>query len=214
MALFKPLKPRLVLATHNQGKLAELFAILHEDPLLADLKPTEVVTSGFFGVEPPVEDGTTFAENALIKARALAAATGLPAVADDSGLAVDLMGGSPGILSARWCGHHGDDAANLNLLLGQMGENLDPAHRRAKFVCAAALVTPSGKESVELGEMAGVLALEPRGANGFGYDPIFIPDDQPGSLTAAEMSKEQKNQISHRAQAFKKLTPAIAQALR
>ena len=201
-------KPRLVIATHNPGKVAELAQILNLDS-------ESVVSAKHFGIEPPVEDGTTFAENALIKARALATATELPAIADDSGLSVDLMGGAPGILSARWCGHHGDDAANLNLLLGQLGENLKPEHRRAKFVCAAALVTPDGAETVCLGEMAGHLTTEPRGTNGFGYDPIFVPDDQPSSMvrTSAELTPAEKNAISHRAKAFQALAPHIAQAI-
>jgi len=206
---------RLVLATHNAGKVAELLSILQAEPALAGLTPDAVVSAAHFNVTPPVEDGVTFAENALIKARALATATGLPAVADDSGLAVDLMGGAPGILSARWCGHHGDDAANLNLLLGQLGENLDPAQRRANFVCAAALVTPDGQETVCLGEMPGHLTTAPRGTNGFGYDPIFVPDEQPISKirTSAELTPSEKNAISHRAKAFQALAPEIAKSL-
>ena len=151
------MNPRLVLATHNPGKVAEVIHILRDEPTLSDLDQTSVVRAAHFGVAPPIEDGATFAENALIKARALAGATGLPAVADDSGLAVDIMGGAPGIFSARWCGHHGNDAANLALLLGQLAEHTDVEQRRAKFICAAALVTPDGEETVCVGEMPGHL---------------------------------------------------------
>jgi XTP/dITP diphosphohydrolase len=179
-----------------------------------------------------VEDGVTFAENALIKARAVCAATGLPAVADDSGLAVDVLGGAPGIFSARWAGKHGDDLANLDLLLGQLGD-VRPEHRQAGFVCAAALVTPDGREEVRLGEMRGVLATAPRGTNGFGYDPILVPEedprfageafagtasgalaDGPGRRTAAELSPDEKNAISHRGKAFRALAPLVVAALR
>ncbi|MGO1342613.1 MAG: non-canonical purine NTP pyrophosphatase, partial [Cellulosimicrobium funkei] len=172
---------RLVLATHNPGKIAELRAILAAEldahPGL-ELAPEAIVGAGDVGAPEPVEDGVTFAENALIKARALVAATGLPAVADDSGLAVDVLGGAPGIFSARWAGRHGDDVANLELLLAQLGD-VRAEHRAAGFVCAAALVTPDGTEVVRTGEMRGTLLTAPRGANGFGYDPILLPDEQP-----------------------------------
>ncbi len=158
----------------------------------------------------------TFAENALIKARALVAATGLPAVADDSGLAVDVLGGAPGIFSARWAGRHGDDVANLELLLAQLGD-VPAGHRAAGFVCAAALVTPDGTEVVRTGEMRGTLLTAPRGENGFGYDPILQPDEQPGApgtpRSAAELSPAEKNAISHRGKAFRALAPAIVAAL-
>ena len=212
---------RLVLATHNRKKLVELIAILRAQPGLADLPEGAVVTAGDLGAPEPVEDGVTFEENALIKARALAVATGLPAVADDSGLAVDVLGGAPGIFSARWAGRHGDDQANLDLLLAQLSAIVKPVHRRAGFVCAAALVTPDGDELVERGEMRGTLVTEPRGANGFGYDPILVPDAQapaadggPGTRTSAELDPDEKNAISHRGEAFRALAPAIAAALR
>jgi XTP/dITP diphosphohydrolase len=205
--------PRLVLATHNAHKLGELRAILA--PAVPGLDPASVVGARDVGAPEPVEDGVTFAENALIKARALAAFTGLPAVADDSGLAVDVLGGAPGIFSARWAGRHGDDVANLQLLLAQLGD-IAPAHRAAQFVCAAALVTPDGVEHVELGYLPGTLATEPRGEGGFGYDPILVPDRQDPTRPArscAELTPEEKNAISHRGQAFRALAPVIAAVL-
>lgn len=200
--------PRLVLATHNRHKLGELRAILH--PALPALDLDAVVTAGDLDVPDPVEDGLTFAENALVKARAVAAATGLPAVADDSGLAVDVLGGSPGIFSARWAGRHGDDEANLDLLLAQLADIAEP-HRTARFVCAAALVTPEGVQVVEHGTLEGRLAFAPRGSNGFGYDPVLVPLGD--TRTCAELTPEEKNAISHRGQAFRALVPAVARAL-
>jgi len=200
--------PRLVLATHNRHKLAELRAIL--GPAIPGLDLDCVVGAPDLGADEPVEDGLTFDANALIKARALAAATGLPTVADDSGLAVDVLGGAPGIFSARWCGHHGDDAANLDLLLGQLADIAEP-HRGARFVCAAALVTPGGLEVVETGALEGTLTTAPRGAGGFGYDPVLVPLGD--TRTCAELSPAEKNAISHRGQAFRALVPAIARAL-
>ncbi|MCF4119777.1 RdgB/HAM1 family non-canonical purine NTP pyrophosphatase [Antribacter sp. KLBMP9083] len=201
---------RLVLATHNRKKLVELTAILAEQGF--DMGEGAVRTAGDLGAPEPVEDGVTFAENALLKARALAAATGLPAVADDSGLAVDVLGGAPGIFSARWSGRHGDDAANLELLLAQLGD-VRPEHRGAGFVCAAALVTPDGREEVRTGEMRGVLLTAPRGTNGFGYDPILAPEEADGRA-AAELEPAEKNAISHRGKAFRALAPVIAEVLR
>lgn len=195
---------KLVLATHNTHKLEELRQILR--PLIPGFSDEMVVSAAGLGVPEPVEDGTSFAENSLIKARALVEATGLPAVADDSGLCVDILGGAPGIFSARWCGHHGDDKANLELLLNQLSEVSDP-HRRGAFVCAAALVLPDGTEIVELGEMPGHLGFEPVGANGFGYDPIFYPDGF--DVTSAELEPEEKNRISHRGQAFRQLAGSL-----
>ena len=156
------------------------------------------------------ETGLTFAENALLKARAVAAFTGLPAVADDSGLCVDALNGMPGVLSARWSGKHGDDEANLWLVLGQMSDV--PAGRRgAHFTCAAALVLPSGAEQVTEGVLDGSLTREPRGSNGFGYDPIFVPSG--GELTTAQLSAEEKDKISHRGRALRALAPVIAALL-
>lgn len=203
-----PAGARLVLATHNAHKVGELRAILA--PVLPGLDPASVVGARDVGAPEPVEDGLTFADNALIKARALAAFTGLPAVADDSGLAVDVLGGAPGIFSARWAGKHGDDAANLALLLAQLADIAAP-HRGARFVCAAALVTPDGFEHVETGTLEGVLATQPRGAGGFGYDPILVPTGE--TRSCAELTPEEKNAISHRGTAFRALVPTLARVL-
>ena len=199
---------RLVLATHNAHKVGELRAILA--PVLPGLDPASVVGARDVGAPEPVEDGVTFVENALIKARALAAFTGLPAVADDSGLSVDVLGGAPGIFSARWAGRHGDDAANLALLLAQLADIAEP-HRTARFVCAAALVTPDGFEHVETGTLEGVLATEPRGTGGFGYDPILVPTGE--TRSCAELTPQEKNAISHRGTAFRALVPTLVRVL-
>ncbi|MDO5034294.1 MAG: RdgB/HAM1 family non-canonical purine NTP pyrophosphatase [Actinomycetaceae bacterium] len=199
---------RLVLATGNRHKVEELLAILQ--PLMPGLTANQIATTRDLDVPDPVEDAPTFEGNSLIKARALAAATGLPTVADDSGLSVDILGGSPGIFSARWAGLHGDDEANLRLLLAQLSD-VKPEHRGGDFVCAAALVTPSGEETVEIGKMRGSLAFEPVGENGFGYDPIFVPEGY--DCTSAELSPQEKNRISHRAKAFTALAPKIVEAL-
>lgn len=204
-------RARLVLATHNEHKVGELRAILVASGAVPGLVPEDVVGASAFDVAPPVEDGVTFAENALLKARALARATGLPAVADDSGLAVDVLGGAPGIFSARWSGRHGDDRANLDLLLAQLAD-VREEHRAARFVCAAALVTPDGVETVELGALDGTLLTAPRGSGGFGYDPVLRPDGE--SRSCAELSPAEKNAISHRGQAFRALAPRIAAVLR
>jgi XTP/dITP diphosphohydrolase len=199
---------RLVLATHNAHKVGELRAILA--PVLPGLDPASVVGARDVGAPEPVEDGLTFAENALLKARALAAFTGLPAVADDSGLSVDVLGGSPGIFSARWAGRHGDDGANLALLLAQLADIADP-HRGARFVCAAALVTPDGFEHVETGTLEGTLAFAPRGTSGFGYDPVLVPVGD--TRSCAELTPAEKNAISHRGTAFRALVPTLVRVL-
>jgi XTP/dITP diphosphohydrolase len=200
--------PRLVLASHNAHKLREVREILLA--AAPGFDPEDVVASPDVGGVEPVEDGTTFAENALIKARALAAQTGLPAIADDSGLAVDILGGAPGIFSARWCGRHGDDRANLELLLAQLAD-VAPAHRGARFVCAAALVLPDGRDVVEHGELVGRLLTEPVGEGGFGYDPILVPDGE--TRSCAQLTAGEKNAISHRGKAFRALAPHIVEAL-
>lgn len=216
-AVRTPPGARLVIATHNRKKLAELRTILAEAGV--DLPSGGLVTSGEIGAPEPVEDGVTFEANALLKARAVCEATGLAAVADDSGLAVDVLGGAPGIFSARWAGRHGDDQANLDLLLAQLAD-VRPEHRAAGFVCAAALVTPDGTEEVRTGEMRGFLTQAPRGTNGFGYDPVLVPDRQspsaegtPGTRTAAELDPAEKNAISHRGRAFRALAPLVVRAL-
>lgn len=200
---------RLVFATSNEHKLSELEAILV--PAWHGFTPGCVARMSDFSVPSPVEDGVTFEENSLIKARALARATGTAAIADDSGIAVDVLGGAPGVFSARWSGRHGDDEANLNLLLNQLSDVPD-RHRGAAFVSAAVLVTPDGREFIQRGEVRGTLAHSPRGQGGFGYDPIFIPDGY--RVTIAQMSAEEKNAISHRGIAFGALMPRIVEYLR
>ncbi|WP_372699521.1 RdgB/HAM1 family non-canonical purine NTP pyrophosphatase [Arthrobacter sp. JSM 101049] len=204
-----PAGPRLVLATHNQGKLRELRELLRGQVPGLDVD-TQVVDAAAVDAPDVRETGVTFAANALLKAHAVAKATGLPSIADDSGLAVDVLGGAPGIFSARWAGRHGDDQANLELLLAQLGD-IAPEHRGASFVCAAALALPNGTERVELGRLAGTLLEAPRGDGGFGYDPILQPEGL--DVSCAEMSGEQKNAISHRGQAFRALMPAIVEVL-
>ena len=195
--------PRLVLATANRHKLAELARILAAGRVSVSVTGLDE----FPGAPAVRETGATFAENALLKARAIAAFTGLPAVADDSGLCVDAMNGMPGVLSARWSGKHGDDAANLALLLGQL-EDVPDTRRGAHFTCAAALVLPTGREHVSEGTVHGRLIRAGRGSNGFGYDPVFVPDSS--ELTTAEMSSEAKDAISHRGRALRGLAPVIA----
>jgi len=197
--------PRAVFASHNPHKRDEVWAIL--SPLLVGWTSADLVGAGELGVEAPVEDGVTFAQNALIKARAVATATGLPAIADDSGIAVDVMGGAPGIFSALWSGRHGADEDNLRLLLAQLVDIPDQ-HRTASFVCAAALVVPGGPEAVREGHMPGRIAHAPAGGGGFGYDPIFVPEGY--DVTAAELTAAQKNAISHRFRAFTALAPELA----
>jgi XTP/dITP diphosphohydrolase len=207
-------RPRLVLATANQHKLAELTRILAAARVGADLAGL----GEFPGAPEVAETGATFAENALLKAGAMARFTGLPAVADDSGLCVDALNGMPGVLSARWTGRHGDDAGNLRLVLAQVAD-VPEERRGAHFTCAAALVLPSGKEHVSEGSVYGRLTREPRGAGGFGYDPIFVPNASelaaadppaPAGLTTAEMTPQAKDAISHRGRALRALAPVIA----
>ncbi|MEW2517744.1 RdgB/HAM1 family non-canonical purine NTP pyrophosphatase [Actinacidiphila alni] len=197
---------RLVLATRNAHKVTELHAILTDSGLDVDL----VGADAYPEIPDVKETGVTFAENALLKARTLATATGLPAVADDSGLCVDVLGGAPGIFSARWAGKHGDDKANLDLLLAQLGD-IDHPHRAAHFACAAALALPDGTTRVVEGRLRGTLRHTPTGTNGFGYDPILQPDGH--TVTCAELTPSEKNAISHRGQAFRALTPQVAELL-
>ena len=181
---------KLVLATHNQGKVAELRAIL---------APVGLELIGFDGPEP-VEDGTSFLENALIKASAAYQHTGLPALADDSGLQVEILGGSPGIFTAIWSGTK-DNVANRRLLLAQL-RDIPEVHRKASFVCTIALVSEDTKLSFT-GIWPGSIAFEERGTNGHGYDPIFIPEGF--EQTAAELEPEIKNSLSHRSIALSSL---------
>ncbi|MPZ73865.1 MAG: RdgB/HAM1 family non-canonical purine NTP pyrophosphatase, partial [Nitriliruptorales bacterium] len=160
------------------------------------------------GLPEPEETGTTFAENALLKATAAAAATELPSVADDSGLVVDALGGEPGVYSARYACRHGDDEANLQLVLERMANVAD---RRARFVCVAALATPDGRRHSVEGVVEGTLTSRPRGSNGFGYDPIFVPLG--AALTTAEMTADDKDAISHRGKAFRAIAALVADEL-
>jgi XTP/dITP diphosphohydrolase len=196
---------RLVLATRNAAKLGELRRIL------APLVPVEVIGLDDVPPYPEVpETGATFEENALIKAREAAARTGLPAVADDSGLTVDALNGMPGVLSARWSGRGSTDESNLRLVLEQT-EDVPDGRRGAAFVCAAVLVTPDGAEQVARGTVTGTLLREPRGSNGFGYDPVFRPAGD--TRTTAEMAPAEKDAISHRGKAFRALAPLVAATL-
>jgi XTP/dITP diphosphohydrolase len=197
---------RLLLATRNPGKLAELQRLLESAvPGVAVVGLRDVPDYP----EAP-ETGTTFVENALLKAREAVRYTGLPAVADDSGLTVDALNGMPGVLSARWSGRHGDDAANTALLLGQLADVPDE-RRGAAFVCAAAVVTPDGAERVLERSWRGQVVREGRGSNGFGYDPVFLPDGL--ECTAAELSAAEKDARSHRGQAFAALVPLVGELL-
>jgi XTP/dITP diphosphohydrolase len=194
-------RPRVVVATRNPGKVAELHRILSSYDV-------DLVGLDAFPDAPEVaETGETFVANALLKAHAIAEVTGLVAVADDSGLSVDALNGMPGIFSARWSGRHGDDAGNLRLVLAQVADVPDE-RRRAAFVCAAAAAAPDGTEVVAEGRLAGTLLREPRGTNGFGYDPVFVPTGY--DVTTAEMSAVDKDAISHRGQAFRALAPLLA----
>lgn len=195
---------RLLLATRNPGKLAELRRMLAGAGLdgLAVLGLDDVP-----GYTEPPETGATFEENALLKARSAAAAAQLPALADDSGLAVDALSGMPGVLSARWSGRHGDDAANLRLVLDQIAD-VPQARRGAAFVCVAALVLPDGREHVVAAHWRGSLARQPRGSNGFGYDPIFVPDGD--ERTSAQLDPQDKDAQSHRGQALRAMLPRLA----
>jgi len=188
----------VVLATHNDHKVTELRRIL-------DGLPIDLRGGGDLDFPDVDETGETFRENALLKARACAAATGLPAVADDSGLVIDALEGEPGVRSARYAGSHGNDRANLQLVLDRLG---DSKQRSARFVCVAALVLPDGHHVSEIGTMEGEITHEPRGEGGFGYDPIFRAKGQ--QRTNAELSPHEKDAISHRGAAFRALLPHLA----
>jgi XTP/dITP diphosphohydrolase len=210
-----PADSRVVLATRNAHKVDELSRILAGTEV-----PVSLVGLDLFPDMPEVpETGLTFADNALLKARAVASFTGLPAVADDSGLCVDALHGMPGIFSARWSGRHGDDLGNLSLLLGQLA---DVSQRGAQFVCAAVLVLPppatgadgavgvsaGRREWIATGVLSGELTRDPRGSGGFGYDPIFVAAGS--AVTNAELTPQQKDAISHRGRALRALAPIIA----
>ncbi|MCW2929473.1 MAG: non-canonical purine pyrophosphatase, rdgB/HAM1 family [Actinomycetia bacterium] len=205
----------IVLATRNAHKVSELTRILATTGVEVSL----VGLDKFPSMPEVAETGLTFADNALLKARAVAAFTGLPAVADDSGLCVDALHGMPGIFSARWSGGHGDNRGNLELLLGQLA---DVSERGGQFVCAAVLVLPdtvlpstaadnSRREWTTTGVLSGTLIREPRGSGGFGYDPVFVANGY--SVTNAELTPEEKDAISHRGRALRALAPVIAAQL-
>jgi len=192
-----------VLATHNEKKVREYQRIISE-------RMPQAVVLPYDGPEP-VETGVTFEENALIKARTAAAHTGRIALADDSGIIVDVLGAAPGILSSRWAGQGAGDEANVRLLLDQLGDIRRP-NRGAEFRCTIALVVPEvvlpgGHEFVAEGRWRGTLAYEPRGSHGFGYDPIFEPEGR--EITSAELTPDEKNALSHRARAFEALLPEL-----
>ena len=196
---------KLVVASHNPGKVREINDLLRPFGFRA-------VSAGELGLPEPVEDGATFAENALIKARAAAQGAGLPALADDSGLCVDALGGEPGIHSARWGGPEKDFAMAMRLV----EEKLQAAHadtpdrRKAHFACALALAWPDGEAEIFEGRVHGHLTWPPRGERGFGYDPVFVPEGH--DITFAEMDPEKKHAMSHRARAFEKLVAALREA--
>jgi XTP/dITP diphosphohydrolase len=187
---------KLVIASHNAGKVREIGELLAPYGV-------EVVSAGTLGLPEPEETGSTFAANAELKARAAAAATGLPALADDSGLAVDALGGAPGIYSARWAGDSKDFAAAMALVHERMGADPD---RRGRFVCALTLAQPGGEVRTFEGTVEGDMVWPPRGSHGFGYDPIFQPLGH--AVTFGEMDPDAKHAISHRAEAFRKLVAA------
>jgi XTP/dITP diphosphohydrolase len=199
---------KLLLATANQKKLVELQRIL--DRALGTNRVTLVGLADFEGYPDVPETGLTFGENALIKAREGASRTGLPTVADDSGLAVDALNGMPGVFSARWSGRHGDDQANLDLVLAQISDVADE-HRGGAFVCAAAMVLPNGREHLVEGRQPGRILRSRRGEGGFGYDPIFLGEGQ--RLTNAELSPAEKDAISHRGKAMRELAKVVAREL-
>jgi XTP/dITP diphosphohydrolase len=198
---------RVVLATNNEAKLEELRRIV------ATAAP-DVQVLGLADVPPypqPAETERTFAGNALLKARACLTATGLPALADDSGLEVEVLNAMPGVRSARWAGPQADDAENNALLLRQLSD-VPPADRAARFVCAMAAVLPNGTEHVRLGLMSGRLVEAPVGQNGFGYDPLFVADGQ--TVTNAELDPAAKDAISHRGQAVRAIVGVLVAELR
>ncbi|MFQ6330230.1 RdgB/HAM1 family non-canonical purine NTP pyrophosphatase [Nocardia sp. CWNU-33] len=195
---------RVLVASRNAKKLNELRRIL-DDAGVAGIEIVGLDDLPAYDEAP--ETGATFEENALAKARDGAVATGLACVADDSGIAVDALNGMPGVLSARWSGGHGEDAANNELLLAQLGDVPDE-RRGAQFVSACALVVPGGSETVVRGEWPGSIGRKPVGDGGFGYDPLFVPAGGVG--TAAQLTPEQKNAVSHRGRALAQLVPALA----
>lgn len=198
---------KLLLATRNQGKIVEFRRILDA---LAPGKIELVGLDQFPNLHDVDETGTTFQENALLKAREMSEATGLPAIADDSGLCVDALNGDPGIFSARWAGVHGNDRANLEKVLQQLID-VPEEERTAYFICVAALYLPNGESHCEEGRFYGSILTSPVGENGFGYDPIFQPEGL--SISSAQMSSDEKDQVSHRGKALRAIAPHVMKAL-
>lgn len=196
---------QVVVATGNRHKLAEIAAIL------AGL-PVRLTSMDAFDLPAPVEDGATFADNAAIKARACLKATGLPAIADDSGLEVDALDGAPGVHSARYAGTPADDARNNAKLLAALA-TVPPGRRTARFVCVAALALPDGRVELAEGHMAGQIVHAPRGVNGFGYDPLFVADAVADGRTNGELAPAEKDAFSHRGAAFRRLRSVIEKEL-
>jgi XTP/dITP diphosphohydrolase len=198
---------KLVLATRNQGKITEFRRILDE------LAPGQIDLIGvdqFPDLVDVDETGATFEENSLLKSRYTCLATGLPAIADDSGLCVDFLNGDPGIFSARWAGNHGDDQANLEKVLAQL-KDVPDKDRTAHFKCVASLVMPDGREQVAEGRFEGHILHAPVGDNGFGYDPIFQPLGL--SISSAQMSAQEKDLVSHRGKSLRSIAPHVIQML-
>lgn len=198
---------KLVLATRNQGKITEFRRILDA------LAPGSIELIGvdqFSDLVDVEETGSTFEENSLLKARYTCQATGLPAIADDSGLCVDALNGDPGIFSARWAGSHGDDQANLEKVLDQL-KDVPDENRTAHFMCVASLVLPDGREEVAEGRFEGRILHAPVGENGFGYDPIFQPLGL--GISSAQMSAEEKDLVSHRGKSLRAIAPHVIQLL-
>ena len=194
---------KLLIASGNAKKIVELRRLVAQAGLLLDVVGLRDVTP----YDEPAEDGDSFEANTLIKARAGAAVTGLPTLADDSGIEVDVLNKMPGVRSARWAGPGSSDADNLQLLLRQISD-VDPERRRGRFVCAMALVRPDGTEEVLRRTMEGVVIDSPRGTNGFGYDPIFVTDGH--DVTNAELTPDDKDSVSHRGQAVRAMLPLLA----
>lgn len=198
---------KLLLATRNQGKIVEFRRILDA------LAPGQIELVGldqFPDLHDVDETGSTFEENALLKAREMSEATGLPAIADDSGLCVDALNGDPGIFSARWAGGHGDDKANIEKVLGQL-KDVPDEKRTAYFICVAALYLPNGQTQCEEGRFYGTILRSPVGVNGFGYDPIFQPEGL--EISSAQMSAEEKDAMSHRGKSLRAIAPFVMKAL-
>jgi XTP/dITP diphosphohydrolase len=198
---------KLVLATRNQGKITEFRRILEE------LAPGQIELLGvdqFPDLVDVEETGSTFEENSLLKARYTSEATGLPAIADDSGICIDALNGDPGIFSARWAGSHGDDRANIEKVLEQL-KDVPDEKRTAYFICVASLVMPDGRHTVAEGRFQGHILHAPVGHNGFGYDPIFQPLGL--SISSAQMSAEEKDLVSHRGKSLRAIAPDVIQML-